>query len=681
MPDTVKPISSNTMAGKDLASTDLDRLQLRIDELEATLAAIRTGEVDALVVAGSHGDQVYTLRRADEGFRTLVEAMGEGAAMIDQDGLINYCNPALARLAQRPVESLVGSSLANLLAKANTLPTTIATAVASGTITREFDLRRADGQWLPVQLTLTPLAMADVPFLCVVVTDLGWRLRTESLLESERLARGVMEQSGEAILACDRDGGVLRANDLARRLCRCEPESRSLDEALNLVFENAVSGIADISDLKRLIETVMDSGNPLRGVAVTAQVTDGQVIHLILSGTALHNAEGEIIGCVLVLTDVSAMRRAQEELRESEGRFRVTFDAAAHGIALVSIEGHWLKVNPALCQMVGYEEQELLAIDFQTITHPDDLEPDLRYVHHLLAGEIPNYQIEKRYIHKNGSIVWIHLSVSLVRDGTGSPLHFVSQIQDISDRKIFEEHLKYDAKRKELLLELGFRPGVTLDYLITAAVDGASRLTASPLALLARIAPGADTLEVLGWSLEAVTQCAMKNQSLIFKLSELALLGAPVKLNVPVMVNDYVGCAMETHGLPEGHLKIQRFLAVPLLQHGQAIAVLAVANRLGDYGKLDMEQLERYLEGAWRIIQNHMNEDQLLSAKQEAERANLSKSRFLANMSHEIRTPMNGILGMAQLLQSPDLKDSERQIYVQTILNSGQTLLTLRLPT
>ncbi len=139
--------------------------------------------------------------------------------------------------------------------------------------------------------------------------------------------------------------------------------------------------------------------------------------------------------------DMAKRKVADERLKESEERFRKAFETAAHGMALVSTEGKWLKVNKAICDIVGYTEEELLLLDFQTITHPDDLESDLAQVNALLVGKIDSYHMEKRYLHKAGYIVWIVLSVSLVRDVDGQPLHFVSQVLDISQRKKAEQAL------------------------------------------------------------------------------------------------------------------------------------------------------------------------------------------------------------------------------------------------
>ncbi len=140
--------------------------------------------------------------------------------------------------------------------------------------------------------------------------------------------------------------------------------------------------------------------------------------------------------------DIIERKVAEEKLKESEDSFRGAFETAAIGMAIRSLEGRWLKVNRSLCEIVGYTEEELLAKTFQDITHPDDLDTDLAYIRALLAGEIKYYRMEKRYFHKQGHIAWILLSVSLVRDIHNNPLYFITQIEDITERKKAEEVLR-----------------------------------------------------------------------------------------------------------------------------------------------------------------------------------------------------------------------------------------------
>jgi diguanylate cyclase (GGDEF)-like protein/PAS domain S-box-containing protein len=131
-------------------------------------------------------------------------------------------------------------------------------------------------------------------------------------------------------------------------------------------------------------------------------------------------------------------------LRESEERFRSAFDHAA-GMALVATDGSWIKVNRSLCEMVGYTEQELLATNFQAITHEDDLLNITQHIGKLLDGKFSNYQMELRYRHKHGEIIWILLSVTMIRDSLTESANLIFQIQDITDRKRAEERLLHEA--------------------------------------------------------------------------------------------------------------------------------------------------------------------------------------------------------------------------------------------
>lgn len=147
------------------------------------------------------------------------------------------------------------------------------------------------------------------------------------------------------------------------------------------------------------------------------------------------------------------LHEAQQRLRESESRFSGAFEHAPIGMALVSLEGRWLKVNRALCEVVGYSEAELLVRTFQEITHPDDLTADLEQVRQLAAGEIHSYQMEKRYIHSSRSVVWVLIHVSLVCEDQGRPLYFIVQIQDITDRRQASASLMESQRRLALATE------------------------------------------------------------------------------------------------------------------------------------------------------------------------------------------------------------------------------------
>ncbi len=149
--------------------------------------------------------------------------------------------------------------------------------------------------------------------------------------------------------------------------------------------------------------------------------------------------------------DVTQQHQAQEQLLLSGQRFKGAFDAAALGIGIVSLDGHWTEVNQALCKMLGYTEQELLSMSFQDITLPEDLKTDLTLMEQLLSGDIPLYQLKKRYVTKPGALVWVLIAVSVVRDINGQPLHLVKQVEDINQQTLSASALADNARFQKAL--------------------------------------------------------------------------------------------------------------------------------------------------------------------------------------------------------------------------------------
>ncbi len=140
-------------------------------------------------------------------------------------------------------------------------------------------------------------------------------------------------------------------------------------------------------------------------------------------------------GIVAVFDDITNRKSLERTIRRNEAQFRDILRYAPIGMTVVSLDGRFRHVNDALCEIVGYTPQELKDLTFREITHPDDLEADLANLARLTVGAIPMYQREKRYIRKDGSIVWIQLTVSLLRDEIGTPLSFIAQVQDIGERR------------------------------------------------------------------------------------------------------------------------------------------------------------------------------------------------------------------------------------------------------
>lgn len=260
----------------------------------------------------------------------------------------------------------------------------------------------------------------------------------QRILDSEDRTRRIIATARDAYVAMNVDGVIVGWNQAAE-----ETFGWPADEAIGTRLERLIIPEryrdAHRKGLLRFLFTgqsaVMDRSLELFGLR-----RDGTEFPIELSIWAVEENDWTFNAFV---RDISARKEAERAIRENEERFRLMQEHAPIGVALVDLDGSWLQVNPALCELVGYTADQLLrGGKFQDITHPEDLEPDLALVRSLLAGEIRSYHLEKRYVRSDGDLVWINLSVALVRHENGDPKYFISQILDITERKQTEDALK-----------------------------------------------------------------------------------------------------------------------------------------------------------------------------------------------------------------------------------------------
>ncbi|TGL86382.1 PAS domain S-box protein [Leptospira congkakensis] len=185
---------------------------------------------------------------------------------------------------------------------------------------------------------------------------------------------------------------------------------------------------------------------------------------LILQGRSPNESTLSVFGSNQAISEIKKIER---ELRATEAAFRGNFDNAAIGMALLDENGKWLRVNKRVCDILGYTEAELMLLTFQDITHPDDLNADLTYLEELVADKRMFYQMEKRYFHKNGNIVYAILAVSMVKNDEGKVLYFVSQIIDITEWKLVEQKLKIALAKNQAILDAS-----TLVAIISTDTEG-----------------------------------------------------------------------------------------------------------------------------------------------------------------------------------------------------------------
>ncbi len=209
----------------------------------------------------------------------------------------------------------------------------------------------------------------------------------------------------------------------------------------------------DAKDIENIFKDALAGVRPYDLTHRIIRQDNGKVRVISAKGLVSRDKEGKPYKVIGTAQDITEIKLAEEELKESEERFRGVFNQAAVGVARLALDGTWLEVNKKLCDIVGYSHEELLSKTFKDITHPDDLQTDLNYVNQLLKDEIKTYTMEKRYLKKNGDMVWINLTASLTRDINNAPDYFVAVIEDITKRKQTERQLENYREQLESLVE------------------------------------------------------------------------------------------------------------------------------------------------------------------------------------------------------------------------------------
>ncbi len=356
------------------------------------------------------------------------------------------------------------------------------------------------------------------------------------------------------------------------------------------------------------------------------------------------------------------------------------FEQAAVGIAISELDGRLAETNRKFLSILGYQEGELTGRSAYEITHPEDVAGTRANAARLLAGEVPDYSYEKRYLRKDGSAVWTLTSVGLLKDSAGQPRQYVGVIEDISDRKNAEQALAEESRILEVLNQTGaaITAEVDLQALVQRVTDAATELSGAKFGAFFYNVVGKDgesyqLYTLSGAPREAFEKFGMPRNTAVF---------APTFRGQGVMRSDDItrdpryGTMAPHHGMPKGHLPVRSYLAVPVVSRdGSVIGGLLFGHPApGVFSERDERLVVGVAGQAGIAIDNArlFEERKLLlererEARTQAERMSAVKDEFLATLSHELRTPLGAILGWAQVIAARPMAPEELQRAVQVI--------------
>ena len=310
---------------KSQSTSELEQLRARLEEAEETIQAIRSGEVDALVVSGPHGEQIYTLHGADHSYRVLLEDMNEGAATLLPDGAVLYCNKAFAEMLKMPIEKVIAFSVQEFVAPSDRQAfADLLRHGEEGRAKAEITFRPTDGTFVPVYCSVSSVQIDETKCLCLTATDLTEQKRHEEMIAFEKLARSILEQAIDVILVCDQSGVIVQASQAAHELSGFNVLHRTFEEAFPLTFKDGttLSCSVDSHSPETFSLPACLQGHTVQNLEARLHRKDGKKVDLLLSAGPLRDSQQRVLGCLFTLNDISERTRAEEALRQSEEKLR-----------------------------------------------------------------------------------------------------------------------------------------------------------------------------------------------------------------------------------------------------------------------------------------------------------------------------------------------------------------------
>jgi diguanylate cyclase (GGDEF)-like protein/PAS domain S-box-containing protein len=425
-----------------LAAENKD-LRAQLERAQESVREILSGESDALFVQGAGGAQLFTLKDADQSYRTLIENMSEGALTLTPEGLILYANRRFAQMLGTPLEKVIGSEIHSWFApESRQILQTLLQKDAAANRGEELVLAAADNTPVAVYLSVSRILLNKMPdSFCMVATDLTEQKRTETILAAEEFARAILEQAADAIVICDRTGQIIRASKQAQTLCDKNPVGRPFEDAFPLHQSNGVAfapvGAIDTTH-RQSIEARLNHGQ--RG------------FDLLVSVGHLSDTRNEMLGSVVTLTDITEHTRVREALQRSELRYRSLFENMLEGYAYCRAEFEqdrlrdlvYLETNNAfealtgLKDVVGKKVSEVI---------PGSLETD-RELFDLYGRVALTGIAEKRETYFEALGIWISVAVYSPKKE-----HFVAVFDNITTRKLAENALSKSEEEFRTLAE------------------------------------------------------------------------------------------------------------------------------------------------------------------------------------------------------------------------------------
>lgn len=398
-------------------------------------------------------------------------------------------------------------------------------------------------------------------------------------------------------------GVVSECNDLAERRFKLDRRMFA-----NHFFPRLVKK-QEHHRLRRAIEQSKLSGaSSLSEVGMQAADTSVFIANLHFSIIPNHDSENPLFAVVVV--DQTQVLEQRATIDASRRHFMAYFESSPVGMATTSLKKGWIEVNDKLCEMLGYSREELVRMTWLELTHPDDVKPDSLLFARVLTKEIDGYEIDKRFLRKDGLVIETHLAVQCVRNYAGEADYFVAIIEVIEDRKQLERERDHALISKAALLDLKFQADKLSDLdFLKHALDQVEQLTRSQIAYAHFVNEDQETIALGAWSSNTLMGCDAAHDN-HYPISKAGIWADCFREKKWVIHNNYPS-APHKKGLPEGHTQLLRHMSVPVMEGNKVVMIIGVGNKSADYDVSDVALLEMLANNCWALLQRNRNQRRL----------------------------------------------------------------------
>ncbi len=394
------------------------------------------------------------LRAAEARFKAAFESSAIGMGLMTLDGRILAANAAVCKMSGYTEEELKqrydyqNVYPADAQVGMDRFAEMLEGKCASYTVEKRYLRKSGQAFWARLTLSLVRDSQGEPSYLVSMVEDIEEQKRTLSeLRESEARFRAMYENAAIGISLIAPDGSVVAVNPVLVELSGySEAELKRLGgQAITLPEDRQVG--------RREFWEVLGGKRNSYQVEKRYVHKDGRIHWMKQTVSPVRDAGGQVLYLVVIAEDIDDRKRAEEELRQSEARFKALFEHSAVGMGLMALDRTILAANPAMCEMLGMSEAELVGRTPAMATHPEDYTVSTQLFNQMLAGEIDHYISERRYVHKSGQVFWAQVSMSMVYDSEGRPLYLVGLINNIDAMKQAQVRLAAQEAEYRRLLE------------------------------------------------------------------------------------------------------------------------------------------------------------------------------------------------------------------------------------